>query len=346
MAAQELFSSEISSFSVKSTTNYEMSELHINFVRLLIIYRLSLSFMQYKDYYAVLGVPKTATAEEIKKAYRKLAVQYHPDKNQGNKAAEEKFKEIAEAYNVLGDEQKRKEYDNIGAHWHQFGSNPNYRRNTQNSGSGNYTGTQQNPFGKDEEDIFDRFGGGFSDFFNQFFGGTRNEPKKGVNYKSTLEISLEDAALGTPQIVNLEQEKFRLRIKPGIADGQKIKIAGKGGIGPTGERGDLFVTIHIKPHPYFERKGDDLIYRKKVNVFDLMLGAKISVPTLEGEASITLKQGTQPNAKLRLKGKGMPNYDNPNQKGDLIVIVEISIPTQLTPQQKELIEKLKQLSKE
>lgn len=304
--------------------------------------------MQYKDYYAILGVSKNATAEEIKKAYRKLAVQYHPDKNQGNKVAEEKFKEIAEAYNVLGDEQKRQEYDNIVTHWQQFGSNPNYyRRYTQNSGNGrSYTYTQQRPFGKDEEDIFDRFGGSFSDFFEHFFGGTRNAPKKGVNYKSTLEISLEDAAWGRPQIINLEQEKFRLRIKPGIADGQEIKIPGKGGVGPTGERGDLFVTILIKPHPYFERKGDDLIYRKKVNVFDLMLGTKVSVPTLEGKVNITLKQGTQPNAKLRLKGKGLPNYDNPNQKGDLIVIVEANIPTQLTPQQKELVEKLKQLSKE
>ncbi|HLP51688.1 MAG TPA: J domain-containing protein [Chitinophagales bacterium] len=305
--------------------------------------------MDYKDYYKVLGVDKKATQEEIKKAYRKLAVQFHPDKNAGNKEVEEKFKLITEANSVLSDPEKRKKYDTLGENWQQFeqagqqGGNP----------FGGRAGGGQQYY---EGDIGDIFGGGsgsgFSDFFEQFFGGGSTgggagkrrgaRAHRGNDLETEMEISLLEAYEGTSRIIQLENEKLRISTKPGAYTGQLLRIKGKGGKGSSAEHhGDLFVRVKVLPHHLFTRKGDDLYITQQVDLYAAVLGGETIVPTLTGKIKVKIEAGTQNNKIVRIKGKGMPMTDKAGAFGDLYVQLNVLIPDKLTVKQKELFEQLK-----
>lgn len=305
--------------------------------------------MDYKDYYKVLGVTKTATQDEIKKAYRKLAIKYHPDKNKGNKQAEEKFKEIAEANDVLSDPEKRRKYDELGSNWNQY---QNYSQPSTGSYSRrNYQdGANVDGFSDSFNDLFGR-GGGFSDFFNMFFGGRdedtfTQQPQKGTNLQARLHITLEEAFKGTRKIIDLGDEKIRINIKPGIQHEQKLKIKGKGKKGVRNSvPGDLFVVIHVDTHSVFTRKGNDLYCRMPLSITTAVLGGKLEVPTLAGHVTMTIPPETENGKTFRLKAMGMPEYDNPDSKGDQYLTVYIAVPKNITPAEKELYKKLAGLRK-
>ncbi len=294
--------------------------------------------MEYRDYYKILGVEKNAAPEEIKKAYRKLAVQYHPDKNPDNPAAEAKFKEISEAYEVLGDPEKRRKYDTLGSNWQQYeqaghGQQRQYRRQYQG-------------------DFSDMFGnaGGFSDFFNQFFAGRDvggspfGEAMPGAqDYEATMTISLLDAFRGLDRVINVSGEQLRIRIKPGLPDGHRIRLKGKGAPGYGGQpAGDLYITVTVAAHPQFERRGNDLYCDVEVPFYDALLGGKIAFHALDREVSISLQEGTQNGKLLRLRGLGMPDYKNQAQKGDLFLRIQILMPTQLTEDERRVFGQLRQ----
>jgi curved DNA-binding protein len=300
--------------------------------------------MEYKDYYKVLGVNKTASQDEIKKAYRKLAVKYHPDKNPGDKKAEEKFKEITEANEVLSDPEKRKKYDTLGANWKQY-EHADYSGAGGGGFGGQRGGQSYYEYNGDAEDLFG--GGGFSDFFNSFFGGGGGERSyggfhqemPGRNIEGEATITLQEAFTGTERIVDLGSEKLKVKIKPGAYEGLVLKSKGKGMKGRSGKAGDLFITVHIQPNSVFKRTGNDLHIDVPVDVFTLMMGGKVPVTTLSGEVTITIPEGSQNGKKFRLKGKGMPVY-NEQGVGDLYIKVEAKLPDSFTEEQKELIKKL------
>lgn len=310
--------------------------------------------MKYKDYYTVLGVSKNASQDEIKKAYRKLAVKYHPDKAKGN---EDKFKEINEAYEVLKNPETRQKYDQLGANWKNYENTGNYGgyggSGFGGSGFGG-GGGQSFTFDMDGDAFSSGGGGGFSDFFNQFFGsggrgfgGRRGFGRqgfggqnfgyntKGKDMEGTISILLEEAYNGSSRLIDTGTEKLRVKIKPGAYDGQQLRIKGKGSAGPTGVRGDLYLKISIQEHPAFERKGDDLHCVAEVEVHEAVLGGKIQVPTMEGKKSFTLPAETDNGKVFRLKGQGMPNYDTPQQRGDLYVKIHLKTPKNLSPEQIE-----------
>jgi curved DNA-binding protein len=305
--------------------------------------------MEYKDYYKVLGVSKTASQDEIKKKYRKLAVKYHPDKNKGDKAKEEKFKEITEAYEVLKDPEKRKQYDELGENWkyyQQQGANGGYRGGSPFGGRGGRT-TQ---FDGDFSDLFGD-GGGFSDFFESFFGGGATAGRtraggagamRGVDIQASVSISLEDAYEGGTRLINLNGTRLRLKLKPGIENGQTLKIKGKGQ--PSihgGPAGDLYLTVEVNKHPRFERKGNDLHVTQPVDMYTATLGGKVGIKTMKGTTvNVTIPEGTDSGKTLRLKGLGMPNYDKPGQAGNLFVQVKIVTPKNLSAEEEKLLKKL------
>jgi curved DNA-binding protein len=303
--------------------------------------------MDYKDYYKVLGVNKDASQDEIKRAFRKLAVKYHPDKNKDNKAAEEKFKAVNEANEVLSDPDKRKKYDQLGENWRQYenvgGSPGGQRPGAGRSGPFSYEG--------DLGDIFGQGGGsGFSDFFEQFFGrgasgGTRQGPRSGningQDYQTDMEITLEEAFHGTHRLIEVENEKLRMTTKPGAYDDQLLRIKGKGGRGGKGHRGDLYVRVHVSPHPRFIRKGDDLHTTEVIDLFTAVLGGDKIVSTLSGQVKVKIAPGTQSGMIIRIKNKGMPVYGKANIFGDLYVQLQVHIPEKLTDKQRQLFEQLK-----
>ena len=299
--------------------------------------------MDYKDYYQILGVDKQSDQDAIKKAYRKLAVKYHPDKNQGDKAAEAKFKEVSEAYEVLSDPEKRKLYDELGANWKQY-QQAGYDPRTQGGGR-----TYWYEFQGDPEAFFGGANSDFSDFFQAFFGGAWGQggsrrytaEQSGADLLGTLAISLKEAYLGTERILQLNQEKIRLKIKPGAYDGLQLKAKGKGQSGSSGKAGNLLINIEVQSDPQYTRKGDDLYQKIFVDLFTALLGGKKKVQSLSGTLNIHVPAGTQHGEKLRLKGKGMPKYGKPGQKGDLYLDLQLRIPTQLTDEQKDLAKKLK-----
>jgi curved DNA-binding protein len=295
--------------------------------------------MNYKDYYKVLGIDKKASQDEIKKAYRISAVKYHPDKNPGNKEAEEKFKLANEANEVLSNPEKRKKYDELGENWQQYEQNGNQQNGNPFAGAG---GGQQ----YDEGDPND-----FSDFFEQFFagktGGTgrsqgRSANFKGGDYETEMEITLEEAFTGTSRIIQVENEKLKITTKPGSYTDQQLRIKGKGAKGSNNEnRGDLFVRIQVKPHSQFIRKGDDLYNTHTIDLYTAVFGGEIVVTTLSGQVKIKIEAGTQNGKTIRLKGKGMPVYEKAGTFGDLYVQLQVQIPTNLSDKQKELFEQLK-----
>lgn len=304
--------------------------------------------MDYKDYYKVLGINKKATQAEIKKAYRKLAMKYHPDKNEGNEKAEEKFKEISEANEVLGNPETRSKYDQLGANWKQYEKNGAYAN--QGYGHGQYGGFYQNS-GADP-DMDDMFGGGnFSDFFKTFFGsgfgggssqGRRSRAMKGQDYKTALDLTLLEAYQGTERMLNVDGQQIKLKIAKGVQDGQRLRVRGKGGSGDSGgQSGDLYINVNILPDPRFKRKGNDLYTTVETDLYTAVLGGKIAAETLKGQVNINIPAGTQNGKSFRLKNMGMPDYKHSLVNGDLFVKVKIKIPTQLKPEERKLFESLR-----
>ena len=300
--------------------------------------------MEYKNYYQILGVDKKASQDEIKKAYRKLAVKYHPDKNPGDKAAEEKFKEISEANEVLGDPEKRKQYDKLGANWKQY----------QHAGFDQdaYTGGGRRTYsygGPDDSEYFS--GSEFSDFFESFFGRGRQRsgpfghadfddfPQRDLT--GEISITLEEAYHGTERIVDLGGEKIKIKIKPGAYDGLTLRVKGKGQKSSSGKAGDLHLNIKTQSHARYERKGDDLYMEAPVDLFTALLGGKQEVDTLSGKINISLKEGTQNGKVVRLKEKGMPVYGKTGQHGDLYIKLLVKLPEHLTTHQRQALQKLK-----
>ena len=299
--------------------------------------------MAFIDYYKVLGVERNASQEEIKKAYRKLAKKYHPDINKDNPQAQERFQEINEANEVLSDSEKRKRYDEYGEHWKHSEEFEAQRQGAHG-------------FGGDAQDFdFGGFGGfgdfrrsagnrsGFSDFFEQIFGSGafRAEREQRVNdLQATLQLTLQEAATTHKRILEVEGEKIAITIPAGIADGQKIRIKGHGGKSVDGtRRGDLYITFTVEPDSRFTRLGDDLQTTVTCDLYTLLLGGEAMVPTLDGSVRAKIKAGTQPDSKLRLRGKGMPHYRREG-KGDLIVEIKVKLP-ELNEKQMEMVRKVK-----
>lgn len=287
--------------------------------------------MAKQDYYQTLNVKRDASEKEIKQAYRRLARQYHPDVNPGDTAAEQKFKEISEAYEVLGNAESRAKYDRFGHQAFDMGG----------GFGGFHTGNIR--------DIFGSRGGfaeGFGAIFDDLFAGGGHAgpvPQHGQDLEQTLEIPFEDALHGTTTRVKLTHrdgriERRQIKIPPGVDTGFKLRLAGKGGTGTAGgPPGDLYVLIRVKPHAYFERRGNDIECEVPVTLAEAMLGAKIEVPTIDGPTYMTLPPGTQNGCRFRLRGKGAPNRQG-NERGNQYVRVHIVLPETLDDRSRELLE--------
>ena len=291
--------------------------------------------MEYKDYYKILGVERNASESEIRKAYRKLAMQFHPDKNPGSKQAEERFKEINEAYQVLSDNKKRAHYDRLGdsySRWQTNGRPGSFNWDdfvSRGRGSG---GTRV-----DYSDIEDMFGGtGFSDFFSTIFGmsgaGARTNPQA-QGYQQPVQISLEEAYNGTTRQLQAEKRKMQVRIPAGVKTGSKVRVAGAG---PQGL--DLYLVIDVLDDERYERDGYDIHTTASVDIFTAILGGEADVETLGGRIKLNVPAGTQPEQVFRLAGRGMPHLKDAKAKGDLFVKLKVQIPKYLSSKQRELLE--------
>ena len=282
--------------------------------------------MDYKDYYKILGVDRKASDDEIRKAYRKLAKKYHPDYNPKDKGAEERFKEINEAYEVLGDATKRSHYDRLGSdfsQWQRRGGTPS------DFNWGQYGGTRT-----DFDDLNEMFGGGgFSDFFRTIFGGGGQPRSQPQGYQQELEVSLDEAYRGATRLLQTDGKKKQVRIPAGVRTGSKVRVAGAG---PNGL--DLYLVVEVKEDPRFERRGNDLHTTATVSVFTAILGGEADVDTLEGKVKLNIPAGTQPEQVFRLAGRGMPHVKNPQDKGDLFVRLKVQIPKYLSAKQRELLD--------
>lgn len=317
--------------------------------------------MEYKDYYKILGVDKTASQDEIKKAYRKLAIKYHPDKNAGNKQAEEKFKEINEANEVLSDAAKRKKYDELGENWKYYQQSGGQ---SQDFDWSQYANQSRNTGGQRTYSNFEGFGdggsfgaGGFSDFFETMFGGAggrsanfggsrQKRVSKGQNAEAELEITFEEAYKGVSKTFNFNGQSLKLNIKPGIKEGHSLSLSGKGYAGVNGgQNGDLIITVKIKKDERFERKGNDLYVDLPVDIYTAILGDKVELKTLKGTIKIDIKPETQNGTTLRLKNLGMPLYGMTDKFGDLYVKINVLVPTDLSEKEKKMFTELKNIKK-
>jgi curved DNA-binding protein len=326
--------------------------------------------MDFKDYYSTLGVAKTSTGKEIKQAYRKLARKHHPDVNPGDNTAESKFKEINEAYEVLGDPEKRKKYDELGANWRMYeqagaagGPGAASRAGGWNVNVG---GTPGGGFRTmTEEEMREMFGDAdpFSDFFHTFFGGSvgsegaragrggRKGNRKGRDFEQEIQLGLEDAYGGAMRRLSIKQDGHArtvdVRIPPGVGEGSRVRVAGEGEHGAGGgQSGDLYLRIHVAPHPQFERKGKDLYKRVMIPLTTAVLGGEVEVTTIGGKAlRLKIPPMTQYGQVFRLKGHGMPAVGKPDERGDLYATVDVELPRQLTPEQRAHFEALQKLEK-
>jgi curved DNA-binding protein len=304
--------------------------------------------MDYKDYYKILGVEKTASHDEIKKAYRKLAVKHHPDKNPGDKKAEDKFKEVSEANDVLSDPEKRKKYDTLGENWqyHQQqggGANDFDYSQYANRGGGRQGGGYSNEY-------YDGDDGQFSDFFENIFGHggggfgnarQRQGRRKGQDMQAETDLTLHEAFHGSTRQINLPNQKLNLKLKPGIREGQVLRMKGKGGAGMNGaENGDLLITIHVQKDARFERRGNDLYFDQPLDVYTAILGGKLAVQTMDKTLNLNIPAGTDSDKVFRLKNMGMPVYENAEQRGDAYVKVIITVPKDLSQEEIEIFTKL------
>lgn len=298
--------------------------------------------MNYKDYYKVLGLDKSAGADAIKKAFRKLAVKYHPDKNPGDKAAEEKFKEINEAHEVLSDPEKRKKYDELGENWQHYQQQGGAQQDF-DWGQWQNRGGRQYSYSSGGNEYAE--GGNFSDFFESVFGarfGGSSGSQKGNDYSAEVELSLEEAFQGAARLLEAGNEKLQMKFKPGVKDGQTLRIKGKGGTGRNkGPRGDIYVTVHVSQHPHFERKENDLYCEAPIDLYVALLGGKAMIRTLKGMIRIDIPKETENGKTLRLKGMGMPVFGKENEKGDLYAKVKVVLPKHLSQEEVELFQQLK-----
>lgn len=298
--------------------------------------------MAYIDYYKVLGIDKTASQDDIKKAYRKLARKYHPDLNPDDKQANKMFQEINEANEALGDPDKRKKYDEYGENWkHADQYEQNGRNPFGGSGRGGFGGGGGSGFG----------GGDFSDFFESMFGGGgrssgRNSARyKGQDLQAEFRISFKDASQTQKQTVTVNGKSLRITIPGGIASGQVIKLTGQGGQGVNGgPNGDLLITITVSEDATFKRLNDDLYLSKEIDLYTAVLGGEVLVDTLDGKVKLKVPAGTQSETKIRLKGKGFPVYKKEGEFGNLFVTYHVNTPTNLTEKQLQLFKDLQELS--
>lgn len=308
--------------------------------------------MQYKDYYQTLGVEKGASHDEIRKAFRKLARQFHPDVAKDKKVAETKFKDINEAYEVLGDAEKRKQYDELGTNWRPDG----FSSRSGTAGGGGASRRGPDPFAGGQ------FGGtGFSDFFEQFFGagtarrghdpfagaggGFSSVPESGTDIEADLLVTIEEALHGARKKISFQREgvakpeTFEVRIPPGVRSGQRIRLAGQGGAPTNGGRaGDLFLRVKFAQHPDFRVDGGDLIHELEVPVARAVLGTECEVPTPDGPVRLKIPPGTQPGRKFRLKGRGLPTGGG--ARGDYFAVLTIVVPAEVSPEERKLWEAL------
>ena len=331
--------------------------------------------MEFKDYYATLGVAKTATDKEIKQAYRKLARKHHPDVNPNDKGAETKFKEINEANEVLGDSEKRRKYDELGTNWRQYeqaqqhgqpfpGGSP-FGAGGSGGEGGAWTINMGGPAGgrsMSEDEMRDMFGGSggedpFSDFFRTFFGGSGGgegrgrgrapRSQKGRDIESEAELTLEEAYHGAMRRISItlggHARSIDVRIPAGVKDGSRVRASGEGEAGSSGgASGDLYLRVRLKPHPVFERKGDDLYVKVALPVTAAVLGGEAQVPTITGSVRLKVPETTQPGQIFRLKGHGMPHVGKSDTKGDLYATIDIQLPRSLSKEQRDTWETVKQ----
>ena len=288
--------------------------------------------MAKRDYYEVLGVGKNASDDEIKKAYRKLAIKYHPDKNPGDKVAEEKFKEVSEAHDVLSDKQKRARYDQfghagVGGAAGGAGGNP--------CAGGGFGGAGQS-FNFD-------FGGagGLDDILGSIFGfgGAGRRSMRGEDYHTTIVLNFEEAVFGTTKVISSNGKDLKVKIPEGIDDGMSIRLTGKGGPAPKGgEKGDLYVTVRVKPHKHLTREGNIILSEKMVSMVDAALGTEVDVETVDGNVRMKVPAGTQSGTPFKLSGHGVPLMRSDGHRGPHIVTIIVETPRNLSKKQKELLE--------
>lgn len=313
--------------------------------------------MDYKDYYKILGVKRTASAEDIKRAYRKLALEFHPDRNPGNSKSEEKFKEINEAYQVLSDSQKRAHYDQLGDaynRWSRTGGKPGGFNWEAWTAGGSPSGGRV-----DSINIEDLFGGGsFSDFFRTIFEGgrtaqadvTESMRSSGASFQrpqeQAVEISLLEAYQGTTRHLELNGRRLEVKIPAGSRTGTKVRVSGAGQQRPDGTRQDVYLVVNVSNHPNFERKRDDLYTEIEIDLYTAVLGGEVVAPTLSGNVVLTVPPGTQSGQRFRLAGRGMPLIKSPKKHGDLFVDVKVQLPRKLNERQRELFRQLAELSRQ
>jgi curved DNA-binding protein len=304
---------------------------------------------QFRDYYETLGVTKTASPDEIKSSFRKLARKHHPDLAKDKKAAEERFKEINEAYEVLSDPEKRKKYDEYGSNWHQAGNGFNGAAG--GGPQGGFGGGS--PFGGGDF----HFGGtGYSDFFEQFFGTRRGRgfgggadfeetPQRGRDVEADILVTLEEVLHGATRQISFRKgnspdvQTYTVKIPKGVREGQRIRLAGQGGSGGArGEAGDLYLRVKLQQHPDYTFEGTDIHYEAGIPAWRAVLGGELTIPTPDGRAKLKIPAGTQNGRRFRIPGRGLP--EKGGTRGDFYAVMEITIPESITPAQKELWEKL------
>jgi curved DNA-binding protein len=303
--------------------------------------------MEYKDYYKILGVDRKANEDDIKRAYRKLALQFHPDRNPGDNKAEEKFKEINEAYQVLRDPEKRAHYDRLGesyTHWQQRGAPGGFEWDEWSRAAPGGVRVEVGDF----EDLFGGEGlGGFSDFFRTIFGdmsgarpasrSVRRQPRP-QNFEQPVTINLDEAYRGTTRRIAVNGRRLDVSIPPGARTDTKVRVPAAVSVSPNQPMADLYLIVKVSDDPRFERRGDDLYTDALLDLKTAILGGELTVPTLAGNVVLTIPAGTQPGQTFRLTKRGMPKLRNPKEHGDLYVRVNVRIPGKLTSRQRELFE--------
>jgi curved DNA-binding protein len=307
--------------------------------------------MEYKDYYKILGVERNANKDAIKRAYRKLALKTHPDRNPGDANAEERFKEINEAYQVLSDAEKKSRYDQLGksySQWQQGGAPTegfNWDEWFTPSPSGNVrVGGLEDILGDDFSEFFRRIFGGVPDMGVPTSGrGTTQRNRRAVapSYQQDVIISLTEAYQGTTRRLEIDGRRLEVKIPPGAKAGTKVRVANTIPTGTGGQKGDLFLVIKVADDPRFEVKGSDLHTEVMIDLYTAVLGGEVTVQTLSGNVVLTIPPGIQPGQSIRLTGRGIPHINSPNIKGDLYAHIKVNIPHDLTPRQKDLFQELK-----